>query len=187
MFGQSSDDELMAAVATGSDSAFRRLFDRHGAAVLGYCRRLMGDSTRGEDMAQNTWMKIVRAAPSYRGEGKFKGWMLSIARHTCFSEMRLQSSQLELPTEEIGEVDNGIEAGERESVEDMLSRHQSVAAVKKLIDALPDSQRVALMLWMSEELSYSEIALAMKLSEAAVKSLLFRARQSLDQRLKVGT
>ena len=173
----------MQSVATGSDSAFRRLFDRHGARVLGYCRRLMGDAARGEDMAQNTWIKVIRASASYQGQGQFTAWLLSVARHTCLSEMRLQRHQVEISTDDITAYES-VDLN-KASVEDFMSQQESITELKHLVDRLPTAQRLALTLWLSEDFTYEQIAQELETSEAAVKALLFRARQSLQTTLKV--
>lgn len=103
MLFNTTDDELMVRVASGDSRAFRGLFDRYGARLLGYCRRFMGSPTRGEDMAQDVWVKVVKAAPSYRGEGKFVSWLLSLARNTCLGELRRYSEKFEVPSENVAD------------------------------------------------------------------------------------
>jgi len=182
---KTSDDELMVRLATGDPSAFRSLFDRHGTRLLGYCSRFMGDTTRGEDMAQDVWMKAIRSAPQYRAEGKFVGWLLSLARNTCLSEMRKHSGKIELPSEHIEEIaDSTID---RESIALELDRQKSVERLKRKIEALPTAQRISLVLWMSDEQTYEQIAAQMEISVPAVKSLLFRARQSLEKAMRADT
>ncbi len=178
MLFRTPDDQLMERVGKGDDSAFRSLFDRHGARVLGYCRRFMGDTFRGEDMAQATWMKVIKAAPSYRGEDKFLSWVLMVARNTCLSEIRLsiQSAEVFLADQEFEDS-----AVERDSFENQVSQRETLDELKEKIEALPDAQRIVLTLWMSDELSYEQIAGELKISLPAVKSLLFRARKSLEK------
>jgi RNA polymerase sigma-70 factor (ECF subfamily) len=176
-----SDDELMQSVARGDQSAFSRLFERHASRVLGYCSRFMGDSTRGEDMAQDTWMKVVRAAPQYRSEGKCLSWILGIARNTCLSEMRRNGPQTQMDggNEDVADMNSS-------DLQSQLERQAQVTELKKHIENLPDTQRAALIMWVADELSYDEIASQLDLTVASVKSLLFRARQSLEQAMKAG-
>jgi RNA polymerase sigma-70 factor, ECF subfamily len=94
LFQKASDDELMAKIAAGSDSAFRDLFDRHGSRVLGYCCRFLATQERGEDVTQEVWIKVIRSAPSYRAEGKFASWILSIAHTTCLDFFRNKMESL---------------------------------------------------------------------------------------------
>lgn len=76
---------------------------------------------------------------------------------------------------------------ERESVEEVLMRGQTVAELKAKIDELPESQRVVLTIWMSGEASYDEMARELGITVSSVKSLLFRAKQSLEKELRLGT
>jgi RNA polymerase sigma-70 factor, ECF subfamily len=173
-----SDDELMQELARGDQSAFRSLFERHASRVLGYCSRFMGDSTRGEDMAQDTWMKMIKAAPQYRAEGKALSWILSIARNTCLSEIRRNNPANQAPIEEgYGEMD-------RTDLQTQMEQQTRIDQLKKQIEILPDTQRAALIMWVADELSYDEIASQLEMTVSAVKSLLFRARQSLEKAMK---
>jgi RNA polymerase sigma-70 factor (ECF subfamily) len=177
LFFKATDDELMQKVASGSEAAFRSLFDRHGSRILGYCCRFMGSEPRGEDVAQEVWMKVIRASKEYQAEGKFAAWVLTIARRACLSAFRERSDNTEISFEA------GIEADipdlDRQTVEEELSQNE--------IDRLPDQQRIALLMWMTNESSYEEIAAELRLSVAAVKSLLFRARRSLENVLRTGS
>lgn len=172
-----TDDELMLRIASGNSKAFRQLFDRHGSRLLGYCSRFMGGKSKGEDVAQEVWMKVIRAAQSYRGEGKFLSWLLMIARTSCLSELRKGSA-----FEEIQDLEEPAEA--QTPVDQQLEKSQDLMRLKKSIDELPDAQRVVLTFWMVHESSYEDIARETALSVAAVKSLLFRARQTLEKKLK---
>lgn len=184
MFFQATDDQLMERVAKGDSKAFQGLFDRYGARLLGYCRRFMGDSTRGEDMAQDVWMKVIKAASGYRAEGKFLAWLLSTARNTCLSEMRRASGKFEVPSEDI-EEQNEMPAASAHDFEMLMDQKHNLDLVKRKIEALPQAQRLVLTMAMSEDLSYEQIAKELELSLAAVKSLLFRARQTLLKSVRV--
>lgn len=180
LFEPADDDALMKQIALGNQKAFRQLFDRHASRVLGYCTRFMGGGAKGEDATQEVWMKVVRAAPSYQGEGKFLGWLLTIARTTCLSELRGNGGLEELvATDEVIEV-----ADDRESLENQMMNAQNLQQLKRQIEALPEAQRAVLILWMSHEASYDDICRDTGLSLATVKSLLFRARQTLEKCIK---
>lgn len=169
----------MAEIAAGRQAAFRELFDRHGSLVLGYCRRMLGDIHRAEDVAQEAWMKIIRASAGYKAEGKFRAWLLTIARTSCLSELRGQRDFTEIDQT----IESQIPDPGKDSFEAIASR-QSVTRLKKEIDALPANQRAVLVMWMSNDLSYEEIASELAISVASVKSLLFRARQNLEKSVR---
>lgn len=185
MIFNKSDDELMKLIAGGSEPAFRQLFDRHASRVLGLCCRFFGDRSRGEDMTQEVWMKVLRAASSYRGEGKFVSWLMTVARTTCLSALRSESNQRK--TEYLDAVDSEPVDTERESIEDVMVRSNSVAEIKAKIDALPQGQRVVLTLWMAGDVSYEDISRELGMTVSSIKSLLFRAKQNLEKELRMGT
>jgi RNA polymerase sigma-70 factor (ECF subfamily) len=173
------DGELMKAIARGNAPAFRELFLRHSSLVMGYGRRMVKDLALAEDVSQESWMKVVRAAPSYEDKGVFRAWLLSIVRRTALNLLRSRS-RFEFITEPSAETENTP----RENFEKIFSQQQELEHVKQLIEALPDQQRVALVIWLSEDMSYEDIAAELGLSVAAVKSLLFRARRTLEQQLR---
>lgn len=175
-----TDDELMAEIARGSQKAFAKIFDRHSSKVLGYSMRLMGgDKIKAEDISQNAWMKVIKAAPSYKGSSNFIAWVYTIVRNTAFTEIRSRRRRGE--EELTDEVSENVSV---ESIESIISAQTDVDKLKKHIDDLPHSQRAVLVAFMTEELSYDEIASQLDLSVSSVKSLLFRARQSLNQSMR---
>src|SRR5690348_7370901 len=86
-----ADGELMKQIALGKATAFRELFTRHGSLVLGYSRRIVRETPLAEDVSQEVWIKVVRAAPSYRDQGIFKSWLLKIVRNTALTQLRARN------------------------------------------------------------------------------------------------
>jgi RNA polymerase sigma-70 factor, ECF subfamily len=170
-----TDDQLMQEIALGKNKAFVTLFERHSGKVLGYAMRLMGgDRARAEDISQMVWMKIIKAAPAYKSTSNFSAWLLTIVRHTSFNEMRGSKRRAEEPLSK--EV---IEAVTVDSIEQELVKTSDTDELKKRIDGLPEMQRLVLVAFMTEGLSYDDIASQLDISVSSVKSLLFRARQNL--------
>lgn len=174
-----SDGELMKLISGGNRQAFQEVYQRYGAIVFGYSARLLKDRSTAEDITQDVWMKAVRLASSYRGEGSLKGWLLKITRHTALNFFR---SQKNVVLQSGTDIETNQENGVPEDFEKALLKNFEVNRIIGLIQELPDGQRVALLLWISERLSYDEIASEMGLSESAVKSLIFRARRFLEER-----
>ncbi len=170
-----SEGELMKLLADGNRSAFQELYARYGKIVFGYSIRILKNRATAEDITQEVWIKTVRLAASFRGEGSVKGWLLKITRNTALNHFR--SLKTSVAYEESQIEDNG----QPEDSENNLLRILEINELKERIQELPEAQRVALVLWISERLSYEEIATEMGLSEVAVKSLIFRARRSLEQ------
>lgn len=171
---ESTDGELMQLIAQGNKKAFHEVYSRYSALVFGYSLRLLKNRAVAEDITQDVWIKTVRLAASYRGEGSLKGWLLKVTRNTALNHFRDNAKDLQsVPMEDAG-AEVPVEDFER-----MIFQKAEVAQLKKALDELPEAQRVALIMWVSEKLSYAEIASEMNLSESAVKSLIFRARRAL--------
>ncbi len=175
---QLTDDQCIKRMAVGEEEPFQVLFERYGDLVFGYCVKLLKDRERAEDASQDVWVKVIRNAKKYKSQGKFRAWLLQIARNTCFSLFR------DIKKNRAEDVDDHeVEDVTQESILDLMSAEENRERVKKCIEALPDNQRMALVVWMTEDKSYEEIAEQMETSVSAVKSLLFRGRQSLKDML----
>lgn len=175
-----SDDELMQGIASGNEKAFASLFRRHSSKVLGYGVKLIGSKSLGEDISQDVWIKVVKMAPSYQPSKNFTAWILTITRNACFDYMRSQKNLVSFD-EQRGE---SLADVSKDSVIEILSGADEISMVQAAIATLPDSQRKVLVLWMSEDLSYDEISLQLGTSVSSVKSMLFRARETLALKLK---
>lgn len=173
-----ADGELMKLIAQGQAKAFRELFTRHGSLVLGYSRRMVRELSLAEDISQDVWMKVVRGAEGYRDQGSFRSWLLKIVRNTALNQLRDRDHFSEMT-----ETEN-LPAVDLHEFEAVFDQQQDLNLVKKIIDELPDTQRAALVMWLTENLSYEELAEELNTTVAAIKSLLFRARQHLSVKLK---
>lgn len=181
-FKSKSDDELMQRVAKGENQAFSALFDRHAHKVLGYATRLLSDRHRAEDLTQEVWMKVVKAAPSYQASGHFVAWLYTLIRNAALTELkRGQKWSQDKGISEVNESDFDLVAND---LEEIMLRQSDIKRVQNAIGELPDSQRTVLVAWITEDLSYEELAVWTGLSLSAVKSLLFRARRTLESQLR---
>lgn len=182
--GEPDDAALMARVARGDMAAFEQLVERHQALVIGTVGRMLGSNSDVEDVAQQVFIRVWKSAPRYRPAAKFTTWLLTITRNLVFNETRRRKRH---PAELLG-VHEGEEAvaladsaGRRpdeQLLEDELQR-----AIEAAVRALPEKQRMAVVLRRFQEKSYEEIGEVLGLSLPAVKSLLFRARTELRSAL----
>lgn len=152
--------------------AFQKLFDRHAGSGLGYARRLVNDTATAEDLLQDTWMKIVRLAPNYTAQGQFKSWFLTLIRNSAFNFLRGQKR--------LSFSDSAHETATDHTPEIDVLKSERHRLLSEKIEALPENQRLALLLWAIEDLDYESIARELNTSVSAVKSLIFRARQKLE-------
>jgi RNA polymerase sigma-70 factor (ECF subfamily) len=190
---EASDEELMARTGTGDDRAFALLVRRHQNLVYGTVAKMLGPDNRdtAEDVAQQIFVRVYRAAPRWKPQAKFTTWLLTVVRNCVFTEQKRISRRMsrlvhEAPSEdeEGGQpldrhADHGVMSSDRQ-----LLQREMEEAVNAAIAGLPETQRMALVLRQYEQLDYEEIAGALKTTVPAVKSLLFRARETLRAGLR---
>jgi len=179
------DIRLMRLVAGGDTTAFEQLIERHQALVAGTVARMLGSNSDVEDIAQQVFIRVWNSAGRYVAKAKFTTWLLKITRNLVFNEMRRTKRHPHLPAQIEPDADEIPLKDEQTTAPDAaLLENELQAAIEKAIGLLPETQRMALVLRRYEELSYEEIADVLELSVPAVKSLLFRARTELRERLK---
>lgn len=180
------DVRWMRLVAQGDVEAFECLVNEHKGRVVGTVAKMLGDSTEAEDIAQEVFVRVWKSARHYKPSAKFTTWLMTIVRNLVFNETRRRKRK---PTEAL----NGVREPSRErQFEDMSAQSPAdevllaelEVEVQSAIEALPEAQRMALVLRRYEEMTYEEIAEVLKTSVPAVKSLLFRARNDLRARLE---
>jgi RNA polymerase sigma-70 factor, ECF subfamily len=177
-----SDNSLIAGVASGDESAFHELFSRHYNRTLEYARRLIGGNlSLAEDINQTVWMSITQSAGTYQGKG-FRAWIMAITRNRVFSHFRSRTVKHELLGFESESFDDKLISAN--NIEKELSTKADLEAIFRAVDRLPDRMRMALVSWISEELSREELAEKLQISLPALKGLLHRARRRLSEILE---
>jgi RNA polymerase sigma-70 factor (ECF subfamily) len=173
-----SDAQAMAAVRAGDRHAFARLVDRHKDAVVSYLSRITGDRDRAEDLAQETFLRLFKAADGYREQGFLRAYLFRIATNLVRSEER-RERRLRLLLPFLG----GRRHDEPAAPSGMLLQelHRQVAVA---MAALPLRFRVPLVLHEIEGWSYADIAQELRCREGTVKSRIFRGRRHLKERLE---
>lgn len=180
----SDDHRLMACIAKGDEAAFRQLVEKHQAAVVGTAAKMLGDSVDAEDIAQQVFLRVWKHAKRYRPKAKFTTYLFTITRNLVFNESRRRSRRNEISADAMQDDSGRMpeEQAEKQPDEEILQQELH-EAIDKAIQALPEKQRLAVVLRRYEELPYEEIGKVLDLSIPAVKSLLFRARTSLREQL----
>jgi len=179
------DVRLMRLVSGGDTTAFEQLIERHQALVAGTVARMLGSNSDVEDIAQQVFIRVWKSAGRYVARAKFTTWLLKITRNLVFNEMRRAKRHPRLPVQTEPEAEELPLKDEATSTPDAtLLQSELQQAIERAITLLPEMQRMALVLRRYEELSYEEIADVLDLSVPAVKSLLFRARTELRERLR---
>ena len=169
------DVALMLRFQKGDERAFEELICRHTRGVLNLVYRYLGDATKAEDLAQDVFVKVYKARMKYEPKAKFSTWLYRIAANHCLNEIRARKSQphLAAPINDLLEEPSPVDPDAR------LKQVELQEAVKAALNALPENQRMAVLLARYQEMSYEEIAETLGLTLEAVKSVLFRAKENL--------
>lgn len=169
---------LMLAYQRGDEAAFDRLVEGFSGQVYALLTRFMGPVAEREDLVQEVFLRVIRARRGYRPTARFSTWLYRIAFNLCVNaRARAGRDDVSIDTLSDGAVDWPDEGALEPS--GSLEREDVVRAVKKAIAALPERQRMAVILAKYEELSYADIATVLDSSEKAVKSMIHRARENL--------
>jgi RNA polymerase sigma-70 factor (ECF subfamily) len=183
--GADQDVQWMKQVARGDMEAFQALIETHQARVVGTVAKMLGDDVDSEDIAQQVFIRVWKSAARYQPTAKFTTWLFKITRNLVFNELRRRKrhpvTPLQLEEEEFffQPTDAGGMSPDASLLDSELSE-----AIQMAIDALPETQRMAIILRRYEDMPYEEIAEVLGLSVPAVKSVLFRARADLRERLR---
>ena len=183
-----SDDELVASILKGDQAAFGLLYERYKDLMYGFVVKSLNDrSGHTEDLVQSVWMGVIRGLPNYQGPNTFKGWLFQIARFQIASRWRTKYNNKEdLLNEDEEENSSGIDqfaSSAPTSEEELLSRTET-SRVQAAIARLPDRQRTLLLQWLTEEFSYEDLAQEHGVTLQNIKTLLYRAKQSVIDALR---
>ena len=178
------DVALMLETAKGNERAFRQLVERHQHAVIGTVARMLNDAHEAEDIAQQVFVRLWNSAPKWRPEAKFTTYLYTIMRNLVFNESRRRSRKKEISLDEQQENHPAaMRADEGLSPDEGMEKRELHRSIDAAIAALPEQQRLAVVLRTFEGLDYEDIAKALDTSVSSVKSLLFRARGVLREAL----
>lgn len=175
---------LMQRVAKGDDDAFRELFAKYSEAVLNFANRFVPSRDRAEELTQDAFLQIYRARARYQPRARFTTFLYRVITNLCLNELRRFDYQgkmepLEGHPNEEGEATRELPDASIPTIEDRLAGTETGGRIRAVLDRLPTNQRMALLLSRVEGLSYMEVAECLETTESAVKSLIFRATQTL--------
>jgi len=181
-----TDLELMLRVTRGDEGSFEELLRRHGAPLTNYLRRMLRESALAEDLAQEVFLRVYQARERYRPDARFTTWLYRIATNLALNAIRDRKG--EVPQAEGESAEDGSGAARlvdsRPNVEQQLMQSDRERLIRQAIEELPERQRAAVILHKYQDVDYQQIAKVLGVSESAVKSLLFRAYESLRTRLE---
>ena len=186
-----ADEErrLVEVAQRGDVESFNELVRLFEGRVYTLCYRMLGDAESAADAAQDAFLSAFRNLRSFRG-GSFRSWMLRIATNTCYDVLRVRKRRpsVSLDIDADGESDSSPLqiADTAESPDDFAQRRELAAAIQHGLTALPDEQRIVLILSDIQGLAYEEIAQITNTNLGTIKSRLSRGRARLREVLKAG-
>lgn len=179
------DAQLMLRVKDGDGASFALLLEKHRSPVVHFLYRMVQDFAIAEELGQEVFLRVYRSRATYEPTAKFTTWLFRIATHLALNWLR--DGRNERNQERIDNDSEGVPAlqvsDRKPSVEQKLVYQVKLQEVRTAIAGLPEKQRVAVLMHKYEEMEYSQIAAVLTCSESAVKSLLFRAYETLRARL----
>ncbi len=181
-----SDVQLMLEAKAGNDASFEHLLQRYRIPLVNFLYRMVRDSATAEDLAQEVFLRVYRARHGYEASAKFTTWLFRIATNLALNRIRdTRYRQMEVSLDVRSEDEQPVmELPARElRVDQILIERDRTVIIRRAVEALPEKQRIAVLLHKYEEMDYCEIAKVLECSEAALKSLLFRAYETLRVQL----
>jgi len=172
-----SDEQLIQWVADGDDSCLGTLFERHHRGVYQFCLQMTRNPGFAEDIVQETFLKILKAAKKFRNEGTFKGWMFNIARNATFDYMR-QNRRHGEPAEP-SEYTDSLNVDEL-SAEQSAQGRQRIGILKQALASLPPQFQEVIWLGRFEFDSFRELGQALNCKTGTARVRMHRAMQQLN-------
>jgi RNA polymerase sigma-70 factor (ECF subfamily) len=177
---EETDIALMELIRRGDDKAFELLLSRHQRSVYNLACRFLNDEAEAEDITQETFIRIFKAAVTYTPEAKFTTWLYTIVKNLCFNALRKRRSAqiVSIEEETLPEIPADIN-DPSEIIDGRRLRSKVLAAVH----ALPENMRIAVLLHKFHGLQYHEIAEILDCSVNTVKLRVHRAKAVLARSL----
>ena len=184
-----TDADIMLRVKTGDQSAFEYLVQKYRRPMVSFMYRMARNSAAAEDLAQEVFLRVYRSREKYEASAKFTTWLYRIATNLAVNHARDSRHErpevqvsLDEPDEDTGTTLELPDASL--NAEQQMVRRERLLAIRRKVEALPEQQRLAVIMHKYQQMDYKQIADVLKKSESATKSLLFRAYETLRDQLK---
>ena len=181
-----SDVQLMLDVKAGDEMSFELLLHKYRTPLVNFLCRMVKDRASAEDLAQEVFLRVYRARKEYSPSAKFTTWLFRIATNLALNAIRDgRYRQMTISIDaQVDEDDAPMEVAAKETrADDRLIEHERNEMIRGAILSLPEKQRVAVVLHKYHDMDYAEIGKILGCSESALKSLLFRAYETLRVQL----
>ena len=171
-----SDEQLIQWVAAGDESCLGTLFERHHRGVYRFCLQMTRNSATSEDLTQETFLKIMKSARTFRGQGSFKAWMFNIARNLAYDHLRQQKRREGTPAQ-----DDAIrELVDVRSAERTAAGEEVLQQLMQALGGLSDAAREVIWLGRFEFSGYDDLGKALGCSTGAARVRMHRAMKDLN-------
>lgn len=188
-FSGLTDAEVMLELRAGNMAAFDVLLAKYRKPIIHFMFRMVHNQAVAEELAQEVFLRVYRSRETYRAEARFSTWLYRIATNLGVNHARDTRHERSASTVYLDEPDSETGttpdvADDTPTVESDILRRERMKAIRQHVLALPERQKTAVLMHKYEGLDYKQIGEVLKLSESATKSLLFRAYQTLREKLK---
>lgn len=180
-----NDTNLMLRVKNGDDEALREIVEKYHTFILNLCFQYVGNQEDAEEVAQDVFINLQKAAARYEPKAKLSTYLYRIAVNLSLNRIRDRKWQRFVSLEFLRKGGmNNPDSVEVQDPDSLLEQKETQRTIRKALDALPSNQRTAVILKRFQGLSYEEIAKVMNCSVSAVEARLHRAKQNLQAKLK---
>lgn len=188
-FARMDDAAIMLELRAGNMAGFDFLIQKYRKPIIRFMYRMVHNQAVAEELAQEVFLRVYRSRETYRAEARFSTWLYRIATNLGVNHARDTRHERAASTVYLDEPDpeSGTTPDVADStpdVESKILRRERMEAIRQHVMALPERQRMAVLMHKYEGMDYRQIGEVLKLSESATKSLLFRAYQTLREKLK---
>src|ERR1700685_4357898 len=185
-----TDAEVMLRVKAGDQSAFDYLVQKYRRPLVSFMYRMARNTAAAEDLAQEVFLRVYRSRQSYEASAKFTTWLYRIATNLAVNHARDTRHERPEVSVSLDETNDDSSTTTLQlpdgalTAEQAMVQRESLQAIRSKVEALPEQQRLAVIMHKYQQMDYKQIAEILKKSESATKSLLFRAYETLRDQLK---
>lgn len=186
---QMSDAEIMQRAGAGDEACLEFLIAKYRRPIISFMYRMVHNQSVAEELAQEVFLRVYRARATYRAEARFPTWLYRIASNMAINYAR--DTKYERASASIFLDQADVDTGSKPDVPDLrpiaeqdMLQDERMRRIREHVMALPERQRMAVLMHKYQDMDYRQIGAVLKLSESATKSLLFRAYQTLREKLK---
>ncbi|MES2220928.1 MAG: RNA polymerase sigma factor [Acidobacteriota bacterium] len=186
---QASDAEIMQRAGAGDEAALEFLIAKYRRPIISFMYRMVHNQAVAEELAQEVFLRVYRARATYRAEARFSTWLYRIASNMAINHARDTKYERASGSIFLDQADE--DTGTKPDVPDLrpiaeqdMLQDERMQRIREHVMALPERQRMAVVMHKYQDMDYKQIGAVLKLSESATKSLLFRAYQTLREKLK---